>query len=400
MVMAIAKSDTLWGTDPGVVGVQRPTSRHMVPQRAKLLFGGGLLATVVMVASTYTSSIKSADTTSPRSTIPTWTLPSGVSYPRMLANTADLTADQTDKALRQASALGISAVDFHDNAELPGVAKAVAALGRDAFFLTTKINKPPAEMTSTTEAKALAQKQFDDDMIVLGVEYLDALLLKDSPSCPVMQAMWTVVENLYEQGRVKSIGLYNVCEASARCIFQAAKIKPMIHYIMRHVGMGPDMDGLIAYGRSQGMYHTVYGSLGEPVALPELLGNPTLKAIADAHERTVEEVAVRWNLQSGLAVNLRMNSNYGASNKVNKPDVAPFGSYCANDCVVTLTAMSEAFDWDLSADEMTQIDALRFTTVPQSPTYYSSGGCPRSFGATMALAPKESSCPTSGSTWC
>ena len=101
-----------------------------------------------------------------------------------------------------------------------------------------------------------------------------------------------------------------------------------------------------------------------------------------------------------MAVNLRLNSNYGRSNKVNLPGVAPFGSYCTNDCVVTLTAMSQAFDWQLTAGEMAQIDALRFDKVPQSPTYYSSKGCPGSFGATVALAPTESSCPSSGSTWC
>ena len=92
-----------------------------------------------------------------------------VRYPRILVNTADLTADQTDKALRLASSLGIKGVDFHDNAELPGVAKAVDALGRNAFFLTTKINKPPTDMTDPAKAATLAQKQFDDDMAVLKV---------------------------------------------------------------------------------------------------------------------------------------------------------------------------------------------------------------------------------------
>ena len=89
------------------------------------------------------------------------------------------------------------------------------------------------------------------------------------------------------------------------------------------------------------MKHTVYGSLGEPIALPELLTSPVLHAIGAAHGRTAEEVAIRWNVQSGLAVNLRRNANYGASNKAAKPELAPYGSYCTNDCVVTLTAMSQ-----------------------------------------------------------
>jgi len=335
-------------------------------------------------------------------TIPTMAVgPWGqVDYPLMLSNTADLTATQTAKALGVATQVGVYGVDFHDNAEIGGVASAVATLGRDAFFLTTKINKPPADMTDPEEAAALAQSQYDSNMADAGIDYLDVLMMKDSPHCPVMQAQWKVVESIYNAGGAQAIGVYNLCEASLRCVLETAEIKPMIHYIMRHVGMGPDMDGLIAFGKSQGMQHTAYGSLGEPVALPELLGDPTLAKIGAAHGRTVEEVAIRWNLQSGLAVNLRLNSNYGRSNKVNLPDVAPYGSYCTDDCIVTLTAMSEAFDWQLTSDEMAEIDALRFDAVPQSPTYYSSGGCPGSFGATIALAPTESSCPSSGSTWC
>lgn len=327
-------------------------------------------------------------------------LSNGVMYPRVLSNTADLTTNQTDKALRLASSLGIKGVDFHNNQELPGVAKAVAALGRQAFFLTTKINKPPEDVTSPEEAATLAQTQFDDDMAVLGVDYLDTLMMKDSPSCPVMQAQWAVVENLYVSGRVKSIGLYNLCQAAVRCVFETAKVKPMIHYIMRHVGMSADADGLIALGESLGMKHTVYGTLGEPVALTELLSNPTLKAIGEAHGRVVEEIALKWNLQSGFTVNTRLNSNYGASNIEAFPHKAPFGSYCTDDCIVTLTAMSKAFDWELTDKEMTQIDALIFADVPQSPSYYSSSGCPGSYSETIEQAPTQSSCPDSGSTWC
>jgi len=323
-----------------------------------------------------------------------------VAFPTIASNTADLTTEQTYKALLRASAAGIKNVDFHNNAEIYGVAKAVKALGRDAFFLTTKINKPPEDMLSPLAAAGYARAQFESDMAILGVDTLDTLMMTDSPYCPVMQAQWAVMEDLYTSGRAKSIGVYNLCEAALRCVFDKAKFKPMIHYIMRHVGMGPDMDGLVAFGKAHGMKHAVYGSLGEPVALPELLSNPTLKAIASLRSRTVEEVAVKWNLQSGFAVDLRLNSNYGASNKLTMPDVAPYGSYCTDDCAVTIHAMASMFKWELTAAEMAQIDALRFDTVPQSPTYYSSGGCPNSFGAAIALAPKESSCPSSGSTWC
>ena len=54
--------------------------------------------------------------------------------------------------------------------------------------------------------------------------------------------------------------------------------------------MGADADGLIAFGESHGLAHAVYGSLGEPIALPELLSNTNIVNIAKAHGRTPEEV--------------------------------------------------------------------------------------------------------------
>eukprot|EP00966_Prymnesium_polylepis_P297134 6865130-Prymnesium_polylepis.1 len=61
------------------------------------------------------------------------------------------------------------------------------------------------------------------------------------------------------------------------------------------------MDGLVAFGKAHGMKHAVYGSLGEPVALPELLSNPTLKAIASLRSRTVEEVKSHPTCRSATA---------------------------------------------------------------------------------------------------
>lgn len=54
--------------------------------------------------------------------------------------------------------------------------------------------------------------------------------------------------------------------------------------------MGADADGLIAFGESHGLAHAVYGSLGEPIALPELLISPTVHGIAREHGRAPEEV--------------------------------------------------------------------------------------------------------------
>lgn len=155
--------------------------------------------------------------------------------------------------------------------------------------------------------------------------------------------------------------------------------------------MGRDATGLITFGEARGIRTVAYGTLGEPIALQELLQDPTLKKIAAAHKRSVEEVALKWNLQSGYAISNRPTADYA-------PDNAPYGQVCTDACRASITAMRDAFDWDLSRQEMAQLDALAFDAYPQSPTYYSSAGCPNSFG--VSDHPTQSSCKTLKAAWC
>ena len=113
----------------------------------------------------------------------------------------------------------------------------------------------------------------------------------------------------------------------------------------------------------------MYGTLGEPVALPALLRDKVVRGIAEVHGRSVEEVALKWNVQSGYAVSTRITADYA-------PDNTPTGSRCSDDhCSPALNAMSQVGAWELSTEEMHSLDALRLGGYPQPPTYYSSAAC-------------------------
>ena len=47
----------------------------------------------------------------------------------------------------------------------------------------------------------------DEDLAVLGVDYVDMLMLRESPDCAVMQAMWSEMEKAKAEGRVRSLGV-------------------------------------------------------------------------------------------------------------------------------------------------------------------------------------------------
>jgi len=326
---------------------------------------------------------------------------SSLPYPFVALNTADLSAAQIKQSIALGVSLGITAVDFHLGSsangvhERDGVAQAVQSVGRSTLTLITKLDKPPSTMTDPEAAAALAQQTLDDEFEALGISYLDVLLLKDSATCAVMQAQWRVAEAALAAGRARALGTYNYCEFSLDCLLANATVPPTYNFIMRHAGMGPDATGLIALNTEHGIRTVTYGTVGEPVALQEVLTSSALQTIAEAHERSVEAVALKWNAQSGYAISNRITDDYA-------PDNVPNGtSHCTDNCRTTLTDMAQLGSWSLSADEMATIDELSFSAYPQSPTYYSSAGCAHSFA--VSEHPTESACnisATRSSSWC
>lgn len=292
--------------------------------------------------------------------------------------------------------LGITAVDFHlgtspnGERERTGVANGVRSLWnkwgvhRDDLFLITKLDKPPANMTDPSEAASLAQDTLDSEFDAMGLDSVDLLLLKDSATCAVVQAQWAVLESALAAGRAKGLGVYNFCEATLACLLSSAIVPPKVNFIMNHVGMGYNATAIKYYGIAYGIATVAYGTLGEPIALPQLLSQPTIIEIATNHTRTVEEVALQWNVQHGYGISNRITADYA-------PDNTPNGtSHCTEDCRAALTAMSELHKWSLTPAEMAQLDMIRFDAPSQSSTYYSSTACAHSFG--VSEHPTVSAC--------
>ena len=310
--------------------------------------------------------------------IPTWRLAGGVEFPTLALNTAGLTVGGSELAFRNAIAAGISHVEFHPGTECNGVARVLPSVARESVFLNTKIETGWERGTSPSAAAASVRKRLDKDLAVLGVDYVDMLMLRESPDCAVMQAMWSEMEKAKAEGRVRSLGVVNYCEGALKCLLSTAKERPSVNYVQLHAGMGPDSGGLRAFGESRGIRTFAYGHLGERARpkddTEELLASPTLQRIGTAHGgRTAEDVALRWVLQSGAAASVRPTSEFILGGR----------SACdatSSACADGLRASARAFSWMLTAAEMKEIGAM--TSPKGYSTIFSSPGCPDSFFAT------------------
>jgi diketogulonate reductase-like aldo/keto reductase len=337
--------------------------------------------------------------------IPTWRLAGGVAFPTLALNTAGMSVDGAELAFRNAIAAGISHVEFHPGIERDGVARVLPSIARKSVFLSTKIETDWERAPSPSAAAESVRKRLDADLAALGVGYVDMLMLRESPDCAVMQAMWVEMETAKAEGRARSLGVVshcnpnpdpnpnhpnstptpnpnpnqvNYCEGALKCLLSTAKERPSVNYLQLHAGMGPDSGGLRAFGESRGIRTFAYGHLGER-AMPkddreELLASPTLQRIGAAHGgRAAEDVALRWVLQSGAAASVRPTSDFELGGR----------SACdatSSACADGLRASARAFSWQLTAAEMKEIDAI--TSPKGYPTLFSSPGCPDSFFAT------------------
>jgi diketogulonate reductase-like aldo/keto reductase len=139
---------------------------------------------------------------------------------------------------------------------------------------------------------------------------------------------WRAMEEIYESGRAKAIGISNFHPQHIEDLMTTAKIKPMINQIELHPGL--NQKDLVAYCKEKDIAITAYSPLGHG----SLLENPVIKEIGEAHNKSIAQVILRWDIQNGITA---------IPKSVNKDRIA---------------ANLDVFDFELSDDEMAKIDEL------------------------------------------
>lgn len=365
---------------------------NAIDRRTILIGAGGVLSSSFLINSN-TDTVDNvraiaAEEPTTKKDFPTWTLENNVKMPILALNTAGLSADDAARACAIAAANGFRHFDFHPGKERDGVArflKSPKVPPRSELFLTTKIRKPPYG-TTPEEAAAAAASQIEEDLAVLGSGgYTDMLMIRDSPDCEVMRAQWKVVEQAVRDGKTRSLGVINFCEDSLRCVLKTATIKPALNYYYYHVGMNTGRGFKLRDFCDRFKIRTfAYGALGEPGPYTDerLLDNKILKSIGDGSkvynqrnhggERSTEEIALKWVIDTGAAVSVRPTSDFGLGK-----------SFCAagkpgeeSVCEREIRKRAQIFDWNLMGDEVFKISNIASLKSEDNPTIFSSSGCP------------------------
>lgn len=223
-----------------------------------------------------------------------------------------------------------------DTAQMYGneaaVGKAIKELNvnRDDVFITTKI-------AEENQGYDQAMASFETSLKKLQLDYVD-LLLVHWPIHTHFFETWRAFEKLKEQGLVKSIGTSNYGMLHLQYLATKANEMPVVNQLEVHPYLA--QPAMIDFDRENQIVTQAWAPLGRGKAFDD----PVLVKLAKAHGKSAAQVILRWHLQRGDA--FIPKSVHPQRIKQN----------------------ADIYDFELSADEMKQVDDLnRNTRLSQEP---------------------------------
>lgn len=170
-----------------------------------------------------------------------------------------------------------------------GAALAQADVKREDLFITSKLW---CNVTTYDDTK----RAFEATLKRLQLDYLDMYLIH-WPSAGYVEK-WRALEDLYEAGLIKAIGVSNFEKPHLDKLLATAKVVPAVDQIETHpYFQQAELHDLLA---KLDIRHEAWGPLGQGKS--DVLTNPLLVQIAKAHHKSVAQVILRWHLQRGIIV--------------------------------------------------------------------------------------------------
>lgn len=169
-----------------------------------------------------------------------------------------------------------------------GIKEALAEYGlkREELFVTSKVWNADLGYESAIAA-------YEASLERLGLEYLDLYLIH-WPVKGKYKDAWKALETLYEQGRVKAIGVSNFQIHHLEDVLADARVKPMVNQVELHPRL--TQVELRAFCEKHGIRIEAWS----PLMQGELLNDETLREIAAQTGKSVAQVILRWDVQHGI----------------------------------------------------------------------------------------------------
>lgn len=218
------------------------------------------------------------------------TLNNGVEMPQLGFGVFQIPDNQCQQVVEDALEVGYRLLDTaasYGNEEAVGRAIAASGIPRDEVFVTTKL-------WISDMGYEGAKRGFEASMKRLNLDYLDLLLIHQ-PLNDVYGA-WHAMEELYEQGVIRAIGTANFYPDRLADLIAFNRIEPAVNQVECNVFF--QQHSAQEFMVSKGVAMQSWAPFAE--GKNDVFHNPVLAEIAEAHDKTIAQVILRWLLQRGV----------------------------------------------------------------------------------------------------
>lgn len=201
-----------------------------------------------------------------------------------------------EQAVTDALAVGYRLIDtaaayFNEEAVGNAVRMAIKKNGisREELFITTKLWIQDAGYEK-------AQKAFQVSLDKLGLDYIDLYLIHQPMND--YYGSWRAMEELYEEGKVRAIGVCNFYPERLADLCLNAKIKPMVNQVELHPFFA--QTGALETMKEFGVQPEAWGPMAE--GKHGIFTHPVLTEIGAKYGKTAAQIALKWNAQRGVVI--------------------------------------------------------------------------------------------------
>lgn len=220
----------------------------------------------------------------------------------------------------QAGYRSIDTATYYQNEHSVGKAVVESGIPREDIFLTTKVWNTDQGYHSTISA-------FEASLEKLRTSYIDLYLIH-WPQPGTTFETWKAMEELYEKGKIRAIGVCNFLIPHLKRLMESSRIKPMVNQFEFHPELvQPELLQFCKDNRIQ-------PEAWRPIMKGRVNEIEFLQELSDKYQKTPVQIVLRWDIQKGVVTIPK--------------SVTP----------ERITSNADIFDFELSADDVARIDKL------------------------------------------